>query len=542
MERRTSFFSTILTTVCLSTLVFNSFSQGMVYLDANNVKAGFYPGGNLFSEMVNGAIDKASYEVPKGSGIHSIYASSFWLSALDQAGNLKGAVARYQQPTDWDAGPISTTYDALYDSIYRRVFKVSKVEIDFHRLNFGSLGYTMPNSIKSWPGNGRLAFGESAQLAPFEDKNQNGVYEPALGEYPSICGDQAVFFILNDMRSPLQNSDCQKMGVEMQILAYVINGTDSVLNNTVFLSVKVSNKSSSNYNSVYFSSFLDPDLGCFSNDRIGCDTASNSFYAYNGTANDLNGCLTGLLGYRTTSAVQGLTFLNQRLDEFNYFANATGPSSFPQTCSEYRSFQSGLFKDGTAIHYGGNGYGSSGPVTKYCFPGNPMDPTQWSEINQQSGAAIPPGDRRMLGSIFIDTLNANASIRVDMALVNTLKSNVTPFEAVPLFLQDVQHVRSVYQMQLANCRATISGIPNSQEELSTIDLFPNPTTGKLTIEFNTTHNSSTVSLMDIEGRELLKTDVTTPSTNLDLSGFSKGVYLIKVQSGKNATVKRVIVE
>jgi hypothetical protein len=515
----------------------------MVYLDVNNVKAGFYPGGNLFSETVNGVVDKASYEVPKGSGIHSIFASSFWLSGLDQAGNLKGAVAHYQQTPDWDAGPISTTYDAQYDSIYRRVFKVSKAEIDYHRLNFGLSGYTMPNSIKTWPGNGRVNFGESTQLAPFEDINQNGVYEPALGEYPSICGDQAVFFILNDMRVPLQNSNCQKMGVEMLILAYAINGTDSVLNNTVFLSVKVTNKSSSDYNNVYFSNFLDPDLGCYSNDRIGCDTASNSFYAYNGTANDLNGCNTGLLGYGILNPVQGVTFLNQRLDEFNYFNNsASGPLSDPQLCSEYRNFQSGLFKDGTAIHYGGNGYGGSGSVTKYCFPGDPMDPSQWSEVNQQSGAAIPPGDRRMLGTISIDTFKANTSTRVDMALVTKLNSSVTSFAAVPLFLQDVQHVRSVYQTQLANCRSAISGISNPQGELSTIHLFPNPTTGKLTVELNTTTKMSTVSLMDIEGKELLKTDVMTPSVNLDLSSYSKGVYLLKVQSGENTTVKRVIVE
>jgi hypothetical protein len=542
MERRTSFYSTLLITVCLSTLVFNSFSQGMVYLDANNVKAGFYPGGNLFSEMVNGAIDKASYEVPKGSGIHSIYASSFWLSGLDQAGNLKGAVARYQQPTDWEAGPISTTYDALYDSIYRHVFKVSKAEIDYHRLNFGTSGYTMMNNIKSWPGNGRLAFGESAQLAPFEDKNQNGVYEPALGEYPSICGDQAVFFILNDMRAPLPNSGCPKMGVELKVLAYAFTSNDTAIDNTVFLKVAITNRSPKNYSDVYFSNFIDPDLGCLNNDRVGCDTLTNTCYAYNEPVNDVS-CLVGLPGYGTLGVAQGMTVLSHKLDGFVYGINSnSSPFGDPTNCNGYRNVQESLLLNGNPVTYGGAG--SIGTIaTKYCFPGNPANASEWSEVNQQAGATIAPGDRRMIANLYLDQLPPGSTQTVDLAYVTSLSTTLSRYEMVTPLLRDISHVRDFYRNTLVDCGTITTNIVDKQARSNKVKIYPNPTTGNVNVSLDKMYIGDNLWVVDIQGKVLYNAPITSINTLLNLSDFTKGIYVFKIQhNGEQVIVKKIVLE
>lgn len=59
----------LLFTACLTVFCFDAYAQNMEYLDANNVKAGFYPGGVLFSSIRNDTfLGKASYEVPIGSG------------------------------------------------------------------------------------------------------------------------------------------------------------------------------------------------------------------------------------------------------------------------------------------------------------------------------------------------------------------------------------------------------------------------------------------------------------------------------------------
>ncbi|MBL7800516.1 MAG: T9SS type A sorting domain-containing protein [Chitinophagales bacterium] len=544
MKRRSFFFSTILITVCLSTLVFNSFSQGMVYLDANNVKAGFFPGGNLFSESVNGNFERGSYEVPIGSGKNSIFTTSLWLSGIDNSNSLHGAVTRYGANDDWVAGPISTQYDSLYDSLYKRVYKVSKQEIDLHRANFLNLGYTVPNEIQQWPGNGRTQFNETAQMAPFVDLNSNGIYEPALGDYPDIIGEQAVFFILNDVKSTSSYANCLKMNVELHVLAYaVFCNQDSVLNNTIFLRLKFINKSANDYHGVCFSNYVDPDLGCYRNDRVGCDTLSNSYYAYNGTANDPDGCIIGLKGYTDTSIVQGFTFLNQQMTGFNFYNNSPGGQmGDPTLCNEYRNYQTGKFRDGTPLRYGGNGYLGTGAITPFCFPGNPNDPLSWSEVHTQTADSIVPGDRRIVSTIFIDTFKVNQQKVIDIASVSTLSTTIGNIELVNTFLSDIQHVRSLYQQQFNYCGQVYSGIQNANELPLTVELFPNPTAGKLTVKLPNLVNEAQLQLMSIQGQEVKQMSTSLNETTLDLSSLAKGVYLLKVQWGENSSTKRFIIE
>jgi len=70
--------------------------------------------------------------------------------------------------------------------------------------------------------------------------------------------------------------------------------------------------------------------------------------------------------------------------------NATTDPDFAQ---EYYNYLQGLWKDGTAITYGGSGYnlGSEDSI-KYVFPEGPSDPNGWSMYQEQLGF----GDRRTI--------------------------------------------------------------------------------------------------------------------------------------------------
>ena len=60
---------------------------------------------------------------------------------------------------------------------------------------------------------------------------------------------------------------------------------------------------------------------------------------------------------------------------------------------------------------------------------------------------------------------------------------------------------------------------------STFQVYPNPTTGKVTVVAN---NIDQLWVYDIYGKLLLRQNVMGSSTEIDLSTFADGVYLIKI--------------
>lgn len=80
------------------------------------------------------------------------------------------------------------------------------------------------------------------------------------------------------------------------------------------------------------------------------------------------------------------------------------------------------------------------------------------------------------------------------------------------------------------------------DETTAFGIYPNPTSGELTInipskEFITDHE---VSVMDINGRVLSRQTTSSDRVQMDLSGFSNGVYFIQVVSGEEVSVEKIV--
>ncbi len=73
-------------------------------LEFNDVKALIEQGGSMFQNRAAGV---ASYEIPKGSGLHVIYAGALWMGGTDVNGQLKLAALRYRQGNDFWPGPLT---------------------------------------------------------------------------------------------------------------------------------------------------------------------------------------------------------------------------------------------------------------------------------------------------------------------------------------------------------------------------------------------------------------------------------------------------
>jgi hypothetical protein len=79
--------------------------------------------------------------------------------------------------------------------------------------------------------------------------------------------------------------------------------------------------------------------------------------------------------------------------------------------------------------------------------------------------------------------------------------------------------------------------PNAKANL----VYPNPTDGKVIIEFQNRKKRKLVKLMDATGKNVIKTKTTNKSIlELNMSNLSAGVYLIQTQIKDKKEVHKII--
>ncbi len=74
-----------------------------------------------------------------------------------------------------------------------------------------------------------------------------------------------------------------------------------------------------------------------------------------------------------------------------------------------------------------------------------------------------------------------------------------------------------------------------------IELYPNPTKGVFVLEF-TQALKGIITIRDLSGKELVKKEIQSRNETFDISRFSKGVYIITVNTGKEQINKRIILK
>lgn len=385
-------------------------------LNANNVSATMLNGGDMWWNLSG-----AAYEVPKGSGRHPLFSGALWLGGLDDSNNIHLASQRYRQiGHDYFPGPLDSNGNTFVEQCdeYDRHWRITQTMIDsFTNDLYGQI----PEVILNWPGKGNenLSYPPQDYCAPFVDENNNGKYEPELGDHPRIKGDMAVWWVMNDVGNVHTNSQGLPLGVEVQVMAYSYQTNDHV-NNTTFYHYTVINKSDQQYKDFYVGLFTDVDLGNSQDDYIGCDSTRNLGFGYNGDPFDEDGFSS--LGYGLNLPMIGIRMLQlprtqdgeaMSMSSFGYANNGTGNTEDPHVASEYYNRLKGLWNDGEAMTEGGIGTSPLNPETKFVYPGNPSDSSEWSECS----ANITPGDRRFIQSFGPMKLKAGHKVNFTYAAI-----------------------------------------------------------------------------------------------------------------------------
>src|SRR5215217_1842805 len=211
------------------------------YLDINNVKARINNGGDMWWDLNS----EAEYIVPKTGNVSAMYAGALWIGGVDSGGVLHMAAQTYRQNgNDFFPGPIGSNGNVTQQtcSDFDRIWKVNKSTVDSF---VAGLFSSPPASIAQWPGRGNsnLSFSTNQNLAPFIDVDGDLTYNPANGDYPAIPGDQALWFVFNDIGNAHTETGGLPLGIEVQVLAYAYKGEGTCLNTTTFYHYRIENKS-----------------------------------------------------------------------------------------------------------------------------------------------------------------------------------------------------------------------------------------------------------------------------------------------------------
>ena len=498
-------------------------------MDINNVSVGLMTGGDFWWD----GIGVPRYEYPKGSGRDALFAGAIWLSALDANGNLLTSAMKYRSTGyEFYTGPINSTTGTVTNAScasFDRFWKVDRFRIQTH-LNNVTLGLPVSlaqidDAILRWPAKGNVHFtGYSIQddLAPFKDFNNNGIYDPENGDYPDIKGDQAIFWVINDIGGIHGITNGDPIGVEVQFLAYAYSDPSSSMDDATFYDIKVIKKTPGNASDFYMGLFVDPDLGNPADDYVGCDTLTNSGYAYNGDSFDDDH--SGRLGYGQNTPIISTTFLNKPMNAFSmptYAPNATGDAVSPV---HYRNYLKGFWGDGTAKTIGGTGYGGTIP-TSFMYFSNPVSPSPaWSEVT----AGNAPGDRRYIQSTGPYSLNWMEPFDISFA---TIAHNVMGSSDISnLVLPTIAQISQLYTDSLSRGNKYDFALGINPTDQSLINIYPSPVTNILTIDLNGLI-AKNIKIIDLNGREIYQDKGNSKSQILkvDMSVFENGFYLLSLE-------------
>lgn len=471
-------------------------------LNINNVRALLQVGGDVWWNL-----DMGSYIVPVpepgADAVSAIFSGSVWVGGLDPSGNIKlaggpnGAYYGRDGAVDWYSGPLSVAKPETPDSPavtggetdkpicddWNRFFRVDGNSVrdavrlfDNDPLNFDC--DSIQDDVKYWPGKNNPRWGEEFDFAlpvdqslgafwdePGVDGNGDGIYNPCDGDFPIInirdcepatraaafelIPDEMVFWIYNDNGGPHRISFATSIQMEVQVQSFAY-ATNDAINDMTFNRYKLINKASEDIRETYFAMWVDPDLGCYQDDYIGCDVGRSLAYVYNEDDEDgINGAGSNcgdVPTYGTNVPILGIDYFRgprgpklfardqdgniiRVVDEetgdttilledppigsgdfdtltelgmsaFTYMNNlgigsppdATGDAN---NAEEFYGIMRGIWHDGTPVTFGDDGYNpGSEEIVSYVFPDDPNDdsPGAWSMCT----ADLPFGDRRTL--------------------------------------------------------------------------------------------------------------------------------------------------
>jgi hypothetical protein len=266
-------------------------------------------------------------------------------------------------------------------------------------------------------------------------------------------------------------------------------------------------------------------------------------------------------------SVNGLNFGDGIVDNERYgmqrflYTNNSGVPTYmtdPLFATDYYQLMCGKWKDGTPVIYGGNGHpmaGGYGPAARFMFPGEsdtlnwgtgcvpPNGPKNWTEET----AGNNPFDRRGVSVTGPFTFSPGGVQEIDISFSWARDYNGrSPLSSLAKLRMMVDQVNKAFATNRLPDGSPFYGINDQQSytELP-VKIYPNPANNHLNIDFTNGNSpvNTSIELMTSQGNFLKKMTLTDrrKSLVLDVSDIPAGLYLLKISTGKEILVRKVLV-
>ncbi|MBI1835756.1 MAG: T9SS type A sorting domain-containing protein [Flavobacteriia bacterium] len=561
----------------LSDLNVIEFSQKFMY---NNIEAYVRNGFGLFY----GDNTTAGFKINNNDTLSSaMFFSENYLVGLNNNDEVVGVQGNgIYNDLNYMVGPSSNTYGDfdVYTAKYNRGYYVTKDMIVDHlnNLQWGTLNYVAPFGIREWPAHGNVAQGQAVNLANFVDGNNNGIYEPYLGDYPAIYGDKCILTIQHAI-DPL-------VGYNMEWYNYFhvfdcdVNDAEK---NTIFVKSIYMNRGGDVYNA-YLTNFSDFDLGYYGDDYTGTNVQNGLIYVYNGDNFDEDG--GGVNGFGENIPSMGMQFLKGAKLENDGIDNAFGvdsaqsingfgfgdgiidnefgtlesslvvggsnvfPYNDPNSAVGIYNCSQGLYQNGQTQTYGGQGPNAVNVNTRYAYPGTSdslgygtygqVVNSEWSEGSSQNS----PGDRRVMGSTGKFSMANGTNVSFLQAFTIAFDTvNLTPDSSSQKLFEYAAILRNEYAQDSTACGNNFGTIETDlsvvEKKLIDFNVYPNPFSTLLNVE-GLKAGAGSIVVYNLEGKNLYSKDIIESKETVQLEGVIDGIYLMKITNSGQSIVKKIV--
>ncbi len=554
------------------------------YIDINNIKAMIHSIGNHFWDF-----EQSRFYFPKNTLKTAVFCNSLWMGGLDDQGDVHLAAETYRQTgTDYWEGPLSQGEEIMIEpyivSNWCKIWKINKEEVLYHKEHWNDPDYEMPEAIATWPAHGDTSLHQAEFIAPFVNVAGDEHYQPELGDYPLIKGDQTLFFVFNDLLHHSESGG-DSLGVEIHAMFWAIHDeTKPWYENTIFMHYEIFNRSGNDYSDMFLGLFTDTDIGNVFDDFVQSDVQRGTFITYNGDEDDngvpesygINPPAVGIVilggpkmdeddtdnpNGQCDESINGVGFGdgivdNERLgmSSFVFFDNGGGSViGDPTNPEQYYSYLQGKWRDGSPMFYGGNGYGAGiaqPPVEcKFMYPGD-SDPCYWGTSGiipdygnwTEEEAGNNPDDRRGLQTTGPFTFESGSMEVLDVAYVCAWDS-VNPYPAsVDLLKVYIDSLRADYMANADDFGYDPAlGVESFRAEKRPLTLFPNPARDAVGIQLPVSIDKGFIEVYDVSGSLIKKEAFSAGSIyQLDAGDLLPGFYTLRIESQKGTFVGKFV--
>ena len=395
--------------------------------------------------------------------------------------------------------------------------------------------------------------------APFEDIDNDGVYNPEI-DIPGIPGaDQTIWFVCNDT-DPIQTQfmyGSSPMGIEEQVTVWGYNEMGP-LGSMLFKKYVLINKSNTTIDDFFISIWNDPDVGDAADDFVGCDTTLSITYAYNAYPLDqIYGSSPPAVGF---DLLQGPIVPGNPTDTARYFDRyVIGKKNLPVSAHYFFINVDPIWRDPLLGQYEGaiqfynffqgkvgiTGEPFTDPTTsdttKFALYGDPVTGTGWID-----GILHQPGDRR--AGLAAGPFNMEPGDTQEVVIATIIAIGSNNLNSITLLKSYVLTAQEKYD----NLFDIVTGVYDD-ELYNPIDFklsqnYPNPFNPSTKISWQSSVGSwQVLKVFDILGKEittLVNEYKPTGSYEVEFnaSALSSGVYYYQLRAGAYIETKKMLLE